>query len=181
MARCLPAPRAPGSPPCPPLLVPPLPLPSPPPQIAPTAMIFIPCRNGWSHRPDEYASPADIARGVQVGAGTICGILCIAGGHFLSHTHPLFSSWVAPPTYSFPITFFLAGAGTHHGEAGGGRRRRQAGAVSDSSHWLMVAVADGRRGTAQHRGCTSGSPPPASHRPRLLRCCTHVGLARVCP
>lgn len=26
-------------------------------QIAPTGMIFIPCRNGWSHRPDEYASP----------------------------------------------------------------------------------------------------------------------------
>ncbi|EFN51633.1 hypothetical protein CHLNCDRAFT_140072 [Chlorella variabilis] len=40
-------------------------------QIAPTAMIFIPCRNGWSHRPDEYASPADIARGVQVLAHTM--------------------------------------------------------------------------------------------------------------
>lgn len=26
-------------------------------QIAPTGMIFIPCRNGWSHRPDEHASP----------------------------------------------------------------------------------------------------------------------------
>ena len=35
-------------------------------QIAPTGMIFIPCRNGWSHRPDEFASPADIARGVEV-------------------------------------------------------------------------------------------------------------------
>jgi ureidoglycolate amidohydrolase len=35
-------------------------------QIAPIAMIFIPCRNGVSHRPDEYASPTDIARGTQV-------------------------------------------------------------------------------------------------------------------
>jgi hypothetical protein len=36
------------------------------PQIAPTAMLFIPCRKGVSHRPDEYASPADMQRGVQV-------------------------------------------------------------------------------------------------------------------
>lgn len=35
-------------------------------RIAPTAMLFIPCRNGYSHRPDEYASPADIARGTLV-------------------------------------------------------------------------------------------------------------------
>jgi hypothetical protein len=35
------------------------------PQIAPTGMIFIPCRGGWSHRPDEYASPQDIERGVK--------------------------------------------------------------------------------------------------------------------
>lgn len=35
-------------------------------RIAPIAMIFIPCRNGVSHRPDEYASPADIARGTHV-------------------------------------------------------------------------------------------------------------------
>ena len=35
-------------------------------QIAPTAMLFIPCRKGVSHRPDEYASPADMQRGVQV-------------------------------------------------------------------------------------------------------------------
>jgi ureidoglycolate amidohydrolase len=26
-------------------------------RIAPVAMLFIPCRNGYSHRPDEYASP----------------------------------------------------------------------------------------------------------------------------
>lgn len=34
-------------------------------QIAPTAMLFIPCRGGVSHRPDEYASPGDIERGVR--------------------------------------------------------------------------------------------------------------------
>jgi hypothetical protein len=33
-------------------------------RIAPTAMLFIPCRNGYSHRPDEYASPEDIVREV---------------------------------------------------------------------------------------------------------------------
>lgn len=35
-------------------------------RVAPTAMLFIPCRNGVSHRPDEYASPEDIARGTLV-------------------------------------------------------------------------------------------------------------------
>jgi N-carbamoyl-L-amino-acid hydrolase len=35
-------------------------------QIAPTGMLFIPCRNGYSHRSDEYASPEDIARGTLV-------------------------------------------------------------------------------------------------------------------
>ena len=35
-------------------------------RIAPIAMLFIPCRAGVSHRPDEYASPADIARGTHV-------------------------------------------------------------------------------------------------------------------
>jgi ureidoglycolate amidohydrolase len=35
-------------------------------RIAPIAMIFIPCRNGVSHRPDEYASPADIVRGTHI-------------------------------------------------------------------------------------------------------------------
>jgi ureidoglycolate amidohydrolase len=35
-------------------------------RIAPVAMLFIPCRNGYSHRPDEYASPDDIARGTLV-------------------------------------------------------------------------------------------------------------------
>jgi ureidoglycolate amidohydrolase len=35
-------------------------------RIAPAAMIFIPCRNGVSHRPDEYSSPEAIAAGVDV-------------------------------------------------------------------------------------------------------------------
>ena len=34
--------------------------------IAPIAMIFIPCRNGVSHRPDEYAAPTDILQGTRV-------------------------------------------------------------------------------------------------------------------
>ena len=40
-------------------------------RIAPVAMLFIPCRNGYSHRPDEYASPEDIQRGVAVLAETL--------------------------------------------------------------------------------------------------------------
>ena len=35
-------------------------------RIAPVAMLFIPCRNGYSHRPDEFSSPEDIARGALV-------------------------------------------------------------------------------------------------------------------
>jgi ureidoglycolate amidohydrolase len=40
-------------------------------RIAPTAMLFIPCWNGYSHRPDEYAAPEDIARGALVLAGSL--------------------------------------------------------------------------------------------------------------
>ncbi len=39
--------------------------------IAPVAMLFIPCRNGVSHRPDEYASPESIALGTRVLARTL--------------------------------------------------------------------------------------------------------------
>jgi len=39
--------------------------------IAPIAMVFIPCRNGVSHRPDEYAAPADIERGARVLAAAL--------------------------------------------------------------------------------------------------------------
>lgn len=40
-------------------------------RIAPVGMLFIPCRNGYSHRPDEYASPEDIGRGALVLAETL--------------------------------------------------------------------------------------------------------------
>ncbi|HEY9127942.1 MAG TPA: M20 family metallo-hydrolase [Acidobacteriaceae bacterium] len=40
-------------------------------RFAPVAMIFIPCRGGVSHRPDEYSSPEQIASGVRVLAGTL--------------------------------------------------------------------------------------------------------------
>ncbi|HEX9200647.1 MAG TPA: M20 family metallo-hydrolase [Acidobacteriaceae bacterium] len=40
-------------------------------RISPIAMIFIPCRGGVSHRPDEYAAPADIALGARVLASAL--------------------------------------------------------------------------------------------------------------
>jgi len=40
-------------------------------QVCPTTMIFIPCRNGYSHRPDEYSSPEQIKNGVTVLAHTL--------------------------------------------------------------------------------------------------------------
>jgi ureidoglycolate amidohydrolase len=40
-------------------------------RITRAAMLFIPCRNGYSHRPDEYASIEDIARGTLVLAETL--------------------------------------------------------------------------------------------------------------
>ena len=43
-------------------------------RIAPVAMLFIPCLNGYSHRPDEYASPEDIARGTLVLAETLASL-----------------------------------------------------------------------------------------------------------
>jgi len=39
--------------------------------VAPIAMIFIPCRAGVSHRPDEYSSPDSIALGTRVLALTL--------------------------------------------------------------------------------------------------------------
>lgn len=40
-------------------------------QICPTAMIFVPCRNGISHHPDEYASPEHMKAGTRVLAATL--------------------------------------------------------------------------------------------------------------
>jgi ureidoglycolate amidohydrolase len=43
-------------------------------RIAPAGMIFIPCRGGVSHRPDEYASPEQIAAGISVLAHTLAAL-----------------------------------------------------------------------------------------------------------
>jgi ureidoglycolate amidohydrolase len=43
-------------------------------RIAPTAMLFIPCRGGVSHRPDEYASAEAIACGVVTLAETLADL-----------------------------------------------------------------------------------------------------------
>jgi len=40
-------------------------------QVCPTSMIFIPCRDGVSHRPDEFSSPEQIEKGVAVLAGVL--------------------------------------------------------------------------------------------------------------
>lgn len=45
-------------------------------QICPTTMIFIPCRKGYSHRPDEYSSPKQIKLGVEV----LAEVLAAAAG-----------------------------------------------------------------------------------------------------
>jgi ureidoglycolate amidohydrolase len=42
--------------------------------IAPVAMLFIPCRGGVSHRPDEYSSPEAIAVGALVLAEALRGL-----------------------------------------------------------------------------------------------------------
>ncbi len=43
-------------------------------RVAAVAMLFIPCRNGYSHRPDEYASPEEIVRGTLVLAETLAAL-----------------------------------------------------------------------------------------------------------
>jgi ureidoglycolate amidohydrolase len=42
--------------------------------IVPTGMLFIPCRGGYSHRPDEYASPEHIALGALILAETLLAL-----------------------------------------------------------------------------------------------------------
>eukprot|EP00775_Hariotina_reticulata_P007869 gene7869-8065_t len=49
-------------------------------RVAPTGMIFIPCRGGYSHRPDEFASEEDIRNGVGVLALTMAKL---SGGQWL--------------------------------------------------------------------------------------------------
>jgi N-carbamoyl-L-amino-acid hydrolase len=43
-------------------------------RIAPTAMLFIPCRGGVSHRPDEYASPEAISNGALILAQALASL-----------------------------------------------------------------------------------------------------------
>jgi N-carbamoyl-L-amino-acid hydrolase len=43
-------------------------------RIAPTAMLFIPCKAGVSHRPDEYAAPQDLANGTRAVARTLAAL-----------------------------------------------------------------------------------------------------------
>jgi len=40
-------------------------------RIAPVGMVFIPCRGGVSHRPDEYSAPQEIETGAKVLASTL--------------------------------------------------------------------------------------------------------------
>ena len=58
-------------------------------RIAPVAMLFIPCREGVSHRPDEYSSPDEIGRGARVLARTLA---TLSGSQGFDHT----------PTQSLP-------------------------------------------------------------------------------
>lgn len=43
-------------------------------RICPVTMLFIPCRGGWSHRPDEYASPEAIHAGASVLAQVLASL-----------------------------------------------------------------------------------------------------------
>ncbi|KAF2405013.1 amidase [Trichodelitschia bisporula] len=40
-------------------------------KVCPTSMIFIPCKNGVSHNPEEYSTPEDCALGAQVLLGAV--------------------------------------------------------------------------------------------------------------
>ncbi|MBB6146133.1 N-carbamoyl-L-amino-acid hydrolase [Silvibacterium bohemicum] len=46
-------------------------------RLAPVAMMFIPCKGGVSHRPDEYSSPEQIHQGVKVLARVLAGLSAI--------------------------------------------------------------------------------------------------------
>jgi N-carbamoyl-L-amino-acid hydrolase len=43
-------------------------------RVCPVAMLFIPCRAGVSHRPDEYATPESIALGTRILAKTLAAL-----------------------------------------------------------------------------------------------------------
>lgn len=40
-------------------------------KVAPTAMVFVPCRDGISHNSAEFCSPADCMNGAQVLMGAV--------------------------------------------------------------------------------------------------------------
>jgi ureidoglycolate amidohydrolase len=48
-------------------------------RVCPTGMIFIPCKDGISHRPDEYSSPEAIADGVKTLALTLAELAGTSG------------------------------------------------------------------------------------------------------
>jgi N-carbamoyl-L-amino-acid hydrolase len=41
-------------------------------RIAPTAMVFVPCKDGRSHCPEEWSEPEQIAAGTAVVFETLC-------------------------------------------------------------------------------------------------------------
>ena len=46
-------------------------------RIAPSAMLFLPCRGGMSHRPEEFAAEEDITRGTHVLAETLAALASV--------------------------------------------------------------------------------------------------------
>jgi N-carbamoyl-L-amino-acid hydrolase len=60
-------------------------------RVCPTGMIFIPCKDGISHRPEEHSSPEAIGRGVEVLALTLAELAGAAPGS------------VAPPGPRLPV------------------------------------------------------------------------------
>jgi N-carbamoyl-L-amino-acid hydrolase len=52
-------------------------------RLAPTGMIFIPCKGGVSHRPEEYSAPEDIGRGIAVLARAISRLASGMGDRFM--------------------------------------------------------------------------------------------------
>ena len=48
-------------------------------QIAPTGMIFIPCKGGVSHRPDEFSKPEDMVNGIKALALTMAKLANASG------------------------------------------------------------------------------------------------------
>ncbi len=48
-------------------------------RIGPTGMLFLRCRDGLSHHPDEYVSPEDMEMGLAVLADAVCEIAAASG------------------------------------------------------------------------------------------------------